>query len=103
MLPGVGVQYHRLLLAVVADHHRKVPLRPPVEAQILHHQHGVAGRYFGDNGLYLRTKWVNHQAVGSCPRHHFNLQGTLPAGQVNQVFQCVRIGGQPLSVEHGGQ
>ena len=90
-------------LRVVTDHNREVPLGPPVKSQILQNQHRVTRRQFCQHALKLAVQRIDQHPVGPSTGDHLNLQGTFPAGDVNQVFENFRIGRKAPAVQHHGQ
>ena len=98
-----AVHNHLLGGQVITHHHGVMPLRIPIEGQVLHHQHRVAGVNFGQNGFEILVQRINQQVALSGCSDHFHLQSALALGQIDAVFQIIRGCRYVSVVEHHGQ
>ena len=76
------MQHDLAALQVVADHHGEVPLRPPLESQVLKDQNGIARRHLAQE--ILETLHRDGQpSLAPGRRHDVRGQGPFPARRID--------------------
>ena len=79
-LCGSRSQHQRAGLEVVADEHCVMPDGNELDAQVLHHQHGRAGRDLSQQRRQILRNRIDDAVAHARRRHELDLEAPLPAG-----------------------
>ncbi len=102
-LGGTRAQDEPLLDKVITHHNGEMPLRPPIERQVLQNQNWIAGRHFRQHVLQARAQRIDQKPRRPRCGDHFHLKAAPSLRDVHLIHEHIRISRNTPLRQHGSK